>query len=448
MRDIALMLVFLGLMPMVFRHTWAGVLMWTWFSIMNPHRQTYGFAYDFPFAAVIGAVTLASLFWNRERLRVPRDALTVITVLFMAWMCVTTLNAFNQADAYKGLDRALKILLMTLVAMSALRERRHIELFIWVNVLSLGYYGAKGGAFTIASGGSFRVWGPPGSFIEGNNEVGLALIVMIPLANYLRLVSRRAWVRHGLVLMMILSAAAALGTQSRGAFLALGAMGLVMWARSSRKLVSLVTMAVLGVALVSFMPASWEERMRTIETYEEDGSATGRINAWITAFRIANDRVTGGGFYTDTKEVFQKYAPNPDKVITAHSIYFQALGEHGWIGLGLFLALGGLTVWNAARVRRQALQRPETLWLHAFCGMAQVSCVGFAVGGVFLSLSYFDLPYNVMVMVVTSKHWLLERAWERGPTAATGAFGAGAPLGVALAGPQGAAAPVPGRGAA
>ena len=45
--------------------------------------------------------------------------------------------------------------------------------------------------------------------------------------------------------------------------------------------------------------------------------------------------------------------------------------------------------------------------------MAQVCFVGFAVGGAFLSLSYFDLPYNVMVMVVLPKRWVVTRAWER-----------------------------------
>ena len=42
-------------------------------------------------------------------------------------------------------------------------------------------FGIKGGIFTILTGGDFRVWGPPGSFIEGNNEIALAILIVISL---------------------------------------------------------------------------------------------------------------------------------------------------------------------------------------------------------------------------------------------------------------------------
>ena len=43
-----------------------------------------------------------------------------------------------------------------------------------------------------------------------------------------------------------------------------------------------------------------------------------------------NYRVTGGGFETYSKSVFQKYNPSYDRTHAAHSIYFQVLGEHGY----------------------------------------------------------------------------------------------------------------------
>jgi hypothetical protein len=47
--------------------------------------------------------------------------------------------------------------------------------------------------------------------------------------------------------------------------------------------------------------------------------------------------------------------------------------------------------------------------------MCQVSLLGYAVGGAFLSLSYFDLPYDVMVLVVLTRAWVTSKAWEHEP---------------------------------
>ena len=426
MRDILLTLLFAGLLPLALRHTWVGVLLYTWVSVMNPHRLTYGFAQNMPWAAVAAGATLISMLWNSRDLRLRADSMVMPLVAFMVWMCITTFFAFHPSQSAEELNQALKIQLMTLVAIAAIRERKHIELFLWVNVISIGFYGVKGGLFTIATGGATRVWGPSGGFIEGNNEIGLALVMTIPLMNYLRLVAASRWVRRGLLAMMLLSAVAALGTQSRGAFLAICAMGLLLFTRSNRKLLSAIGTTLVAVLLLAFMPISWEERMRTIESYKDDTSAQGRINAWMTAINVANDRITGAGFSMEWPEIFARYAPNPNAIFTAHSIFFQVIGEHGWIGFLLFVSLGFFGFVAAAKLRRQAHRHADAEWLHTLAGMIQVSMVGYAVGGAFLSLSYFDLPYNVLVVLVAGKYWLAEERWK---TETVGALGAGRPMG-------------------
>ena len=62
---------------------------------------------------------------------------------------------------------------------------------MWVCVISLGLYGVKGGIFTLLTGGGYSVYGPAGTFIGGNNEIGLALIMTVPLMRYLQISRRR-----------------------------------------------------------------------------------------------------------------------------------------------------------------------------------------------------------------------------------------------------------------
>jgi putative inorganic carbon (hco3(-)) transporter len=412
MRDIALVLVFIPMLLMALRHTWAGVLLWTWFSLMNPHRLTYGFAFDMQFAAVAAAATLLSMVWNRGKLHLPRDGATVALILFMFWLCVTTFFAFYPGLSLQFLDRALKVLFMTLIAIVAIRERKHIELFVWVNVLSLGFYGVRGGLFAMLTGFQFRVWGPLDTFIADNNALGLALVMTIPLAYYLWQTNTRPWLRRGLLALMLLCAVAALSTKSRGAFLAILSMSGVLWWRAPRKLISGAVIVVAGLVMVSAMSDSWTERMRTIQNYQEDQSAMQRLNAWETAINIANDRPTGAGFLIATRDIFERYSPTPEWVFTAHSIYFQALGEHGWVGLVLFLAMGWFSFRSAAQIRKLAGQRPECQWASDLAGMVQVSMIGYAIGGAFLSLTYYDLPYNLLVILVATKYWLREERWK------------------------------------
>lgn len=426
MRDLALTAIVLTAAVFALRHTWIGVLLWTWLSTMNPHKLTWGFAQTAPFAQIAAGVTLASIALCWKQLRMPRDPIVLFLALFVGWMCVTTHYAIVQDRSMDRLIAVLKIQLMTFVAFMAIRDRKHIEAFVWVLVISVGFYGFKGGLFTIATGGSGRVWGPPDSYINGNNEIGLALTMVIPLANYLRQVSPHRWVRRGLLLLMLLCAAAVLGTQSRGALLAIAAMAVVLWLRSRRKVVVGVALGVFAALLVAFMPSSWEERMSSIKTYKEDSSAMSRLNAWETAVNIANDRVFGAGFAADHVEVFRQYSKLGEKwVFTAHSIYFQTIGEQGWIGFALFLSIGACTLWSSIWVRRHAKRRPETMWAFEFAGMVQVSMVGYAVGGSFLSLAYLDLPYNIAVAMIACKWWLKHECWK---TETQGFLGAGVPV--------------------
>jgi putative inorganic carbon (hco3(-)) transporter len=179
----------------------------------------------------------------------------------------------------------------------------------------------------------------------------------------------------------------------------------------------LVLTLLLGVGLLAFMPESWYSRMETIGEYQEDGSAMGRINAWWMAFKLASHNFFGGGFDIYTPYAFGLYAPDPTAIHAAHSIYFQILGEHGFVGLFLFLLLYILAWSSAGQLRKVGHKNPETSWVSDMGAMCQVALAGYAVGGAFLSLAYFDLPYNIVILIVLTRVWYEKKAWLREPVA-------------------------------
>jgi probable O-glycosylation ligase (exosortase A-associated) len=175
----------------------------------------------------------------------------------------------------------------------------------------------------------------------------------------------------------------------------------MLWLRSRGKLVTLIALVMVAGSALMFMPQQWFDRMGTIGTYEQDDSALGRINAWNFAVNLAKDRpITGGGFESFTPELFLRYAPNPKDFHDAHSIYFEVLAEHGFVGLFLFLCLAIAVMLQGQKIRRLTRGSEQLAWAHEAAGMLQVSFAGFGVGGAFLGLAYFDLPYHIMAMMI------------------------------------------------
>ena len=403
MRDVAITAVIFGLLPFIFWRPHIGVLVWTWLGLMNPHRLAYTFAYDMPFAYIVAVVTLISLFLSREPKKIPWTRESVTLLVLLAWMTLTTIFSVYPDLAWFKWQQVMKIELMIFVSLILMQSKERLNQLMWVIAMSLAFYGVKGGIFTIANGGVFHVRGPEGTFIGGDNEMGLALVMTIPLLRYLQLATRRAWINLGLIIVMILCALAAVGSQSRGALVGIVAMGAFLWLKSRNKIVT----ALLGVVAVylvyAVMPEQWFARISTIQTYEQDPSAMGRINAWSMAFNLAKDRPLGAGFDSFREAMFELYAPNPGFMADSHSIYFQMLGHHGFVGLALFLLLGLMTWRTASWVIKHGRRSPENRWAADLAAMVQVSLVGYATAGAFLGVAYFDLYYALITVVVLSK---------------------------------------------
>ena len=424
MRDILITAVVFGLLPFIFRTPQLGAYVWAWLSIMNPHKLAYGFAQNFPFAYVVALSTLISyLFAGKNRKPFPVNSITVVYLLFIFWMSFTCLFAMNRPElVYERWVFVMKIHLMLLVTFMLIRDRKPIEWLIWVVTFSVGFYGIKGGIWTIlGGGGSGRVWGPPGSMIWDNNGLGLALVVLVPFMYYLYQVSSRKYVRLGVLFSGVLTCFSILGSQSRGAFLSLVAMAFLLSFKSKRPFLMILLLSGLLATAVLSMPESWTARMQTIQTYEQDSSAMSRIYTWTTLWNLAVDRpFVGGGFRTDNALVFATYAPRNvgdyfgGQILVAHSIYFEVLGEHGFPGLLLYLLLGFCTWRKAGKLAKQTKSDPEFGdWVPLLMRMVQVSLVGFSVGGAFLSLAHFDLPYYIVAYVILVDATVRERDKRR-----------------------------------
>ncbi len=437
MRDLLLFLIIAGLIPVILMRPWIGVLSWFWVGLMNPHRLTWGYMYSAPVAMWIGAVTLLALVFTKDRRNLPFTREVILIILFALYITMTTYYAWVPT-AWGRWDTVMKILLMTLVAPMLISGERRILLLILVATFSIGFYGLKGGIFSITSGGQSMVLGPARSFISGNTNVGLALVMVMPLILISARMMTERWVDLGwhrlqpwykpiglaMYATMWLTGIAALFTYSRGALLGVLAVAPFMFLKMRRKLI-LVALMIATVAVVGFtFPDRLVSRWQTIETYEEDGSAMTRLQAWGVNWNIAVENpILGAGFDMAAmgNERWLSYAnwveePWAANARSAHSIYFQLLGHHGFGGTAIWLVLVGFTFLTFNRIRRMAHKDTGQIWLAEYAWALQVSMIGFLVAGAFLDMAYFNLLYAWIALAV-----IMRRELEEAPKAATAA---------------------------
>ena len=411
MRDLLVTLIVFGVLPFVLSRPHLGIYLWSWIGYMNPHRLGWGFAYTFPFAQVTAIVTIVSLLINAKKLRFFWTPAIGWLVLFNVWMLLSTLFSFYPDEAWVQLIKVIKIQLFIFFTLFVITDREKIHALVWIIVFSIGFFGFKGGIFTLVTGGGYHVLGP-GGFIQGNTEIGLALVMIYPLVWYLYLNTQTRWIRYSLLLSMLLIAFGILGTQSRGALLAIVAVAGFLWLKSSRKGVIFVILLLLSPVAYMMMPDSWHERMSTIKTYQEDESANQRLRAWEFGYKMALARpLVGGGFESASAETYIRYVPHqvgPDADARTfqdyHSIYIEILAEHGFVGLFIFLMLFWYFWRIASKIIKITKTSGEDKWAGDLAAMMQVSFIGFAVGGAFLGLAYFDLFYQLLaILIITLK---------------------------------------------
>ena len=153
-------------------------------------------------------------------------------------------------------------------------------------------------------------------------------------------------------------------------------------------------LVVFAFLVVSFAPAAWMDRMDNFIHGEVDESAHGRLNAWLFAWTFAlHYPITGGGFDTFTPDLFERFTPGL-QFAGPHSIYFQTLGEQGFVGLAIFLSLLGSCFYSLWRIRRRVRGDPSFGWMANYSNMLQTCLLGYVVSGAFLPRAYFDLWFQ------------------------------------------------------
>ncbi len=400
MRLALLLLITVGLLPLGFFYPHVGLLLWGWVTVMQPHQEIWTLPSWLQINLIIAVATVGFWLVSREP-KLPRaSALPVLLVLLGLVMVLSQLYSLRPDYSWTYFDRHARVMVFVFLCLIMLRSRSRIQAMIWILAVSIGYYAVLGGGFTVLTGGRYLVLGPAKSMIADNNHLGLALVTIIPMLNYLRMTSRVTIVRYALAGTTMLAIFAVFGTHSRGGLIAFAVMAGAMLLKTRLKLRVSLLFGALTLVAVTFMPSTWENRMETIAGYEEDSSFQGRVDAWVIAYEVAKARpLVGAGMRVPyLQDAVDPYLSKSRDARAAHSIYFETLGSLGFTGLILFLGIIFVTWRDLRWIEARTSQAAELGWARNFAAMTQVSLVAFMVGGATVSLEFWEGFWLLIVL--------------------------------------------------
>jgi len=385
LRDIAVTIFFAIAIPYCLVHAEFAIALWYWASLFQPQTQTFGFAQNIPFAWLAGATTLISWAFTKGPKLPPRTPIIILLISLVVWTGITTLNAIYFADALGQWNLFLRLVLMVVIGVVVVRSRQQLHYVIWSICLAIGYFGAKTGLFSFLGGLGKDFIGP--SYMYGNNELARGIIMFLPLLMYLYTQYKQIWVKAGIVGVAFFSSIALILSGSRGAWLGALAMLTFVVMRSRRGLGWVLLGCFVFAAALPLVPDQIVDRFLSIGNYKTDASIQGRFDAWQYALDKFTERpIMGGGFLVFDDEF----------KTSSHNSYVQALGEHGAVGLILYVTLLIVAALTSVFIRRRTAGNPTLKWANQLAFMIQVSLVGYAVGSFSITAAFFPVFYAIL----------------------------------------------------
>lgn len=390
------------------------VYIYYWLAFMAPLHVSYSLGSGIPWSQIVVVTMCATVLISKNKLnkKVFGDSTIVFMTLLFAWTGITTLVAHFPVTAQESFADNIKIWLVAVMCAMLMNTRERLHYLVWILVLSIGFHTVQAGVITIFSGGGAKIYGPAKSAFNTENPFARITIMILPLMLFLFHHSRNTLVRKSVLGATLLDVMALVGTGSRGGFIAFCAMAAYSWFRSKRKFIFTFLLLLAGIAATALLSddriGEWTDRMSTIGQAEEVHTAQQRFDAWFWAMDYANDHpIFGGGFGVFRLNI--QVVKESEAYLLAHSNFFQILGEHGYVGLALYMLMIFAVFMTCRRIEIASRGRPEVYWERDLAISLRIATIGYIVGGITITHDFFELFYVYVGMVAATRSLVVEK---------------------------------------
>jgi O-antigen ligase len=334
--------------------------------------------------------------------------------------------AIDPSEAWATfVDFVIKTILIFLVLANVLRTELRVKMLFWLVLIVSIYLSVnviqdyRAGIFTIglAETNTQRIGGAIKGLFDNSNDLALHLVTIIPIALALGLVKKNPLTRivyWGIGLLML---SAVIITFSRGGFLALIAMTLVLARKFSRrnKAATLATLVLTVIFFIAVAPGAYGGRLATIFNSAADvtGSSSQRTEVlkrsiWV-ALRYPVFGVGLGNFHHKS-----------DHELGTHNAYTQVAAEVGIPAMILYILFLVHPLRKLRMIERELFERNETSRFYYLSIGLQASIVGYMVASFFAAVAYqWYIYYLVGYAIALRRIYYVEQSQKPTPSLAS-----------------------------
>jgi probable O-glycosylation ligase (exosortase A-associated) len=300
MRDLLILCLLPVLLYTMAQRPFIAVGMWLWTALFFPNGWLYGFATVIRFNLLFTIVAILSYLVYKHKPKIQFGVIGALVLGFFIWSTIgAVLTSALPEVTWEYWGRFAKVVALFVFVLLTIKDKLHVDFVLWCVVLSVGFYADLEALKFVASGGGHQIVGMSNHVLGDRNELSVAFVMTLPICYYLlgEYGQRSKLLRLALLGTMMMLAIGVIGTQSRGGFIALLALGGYLFLKSERKILLGILIAALVVALSYLVTSDYASRIDTIAAADSDDSFMGRVVAWKLSFIMAMKYPFFGGCF-------------------------------------------------------------------------------------------------------------------------------------------------------
>lgn len=445
MRDLFLVGILALMFLAAFKRPFIMTLAYIYVDLVQPQEFAYYLLSSVPVSLIFAVASVLFYLALDRNKRGGMGALQWLMLLFLGWITLTTIYAQVPDSAWLKWDSAWKAIGFAIFLPFVLNTRVRFNAAILVMVVCVGSLLITGGMKTVLGGGGY---GTLNILVDRNvglyegSTLSAVAISLIPLIIYAYKhcefipKNRLTWLfAAGLVFAALLIP---VGTEARTGLVCIAVLGFLMWLGAKRKIMYVIGVAVAAIIALPLLPSTFTGRMETIETYDEDTSASTRLAVWAWTWNFVQEHPLGGGFgafrlneikYQVKKRTGEGNVSSEETVTVTdrarayHSAYFEVLGEQGYPGLAIYLAMYGVTFVQLRRLYKRFRDHREEHWIADAARALGFTFIVYSVGSLFVGIAFQSTQYFLFALTaslvqvaarrtVESKQGFVPRSWK------------------------------------